>query len=328
MPEISVIVPVYNTERYIHRCLDSILTQTFENFELILVDDGSTDASGGICDEYALRDSRVQVFHQENSGQAAARNYALDWIFANSESKYISFVDSDDWVHPQYLEIMRDGLIQFAVNICQCGHLETDSTEIVPEVHKTISCITPDEQYLNHYSAFMWDKLFSKLCWKDIRFPEGQVYEDVAIWYKLLFQEKRLALTENKLYYYYINQESTARKDWTPAKLAQISAWEDQLRFFRKRGDQELLESAAIHSFQVLFSQLQGVEKSTSLSLKEAQKYETILKKKLFRVVFSFRKWDYFATQKQWVYEMVFPKVFGLYWTVRSVLGKVARLFK
>ena len=98
MPLISVIVPVYNTEHYLHRCVDSILAQTFTDFELLLVDDGSTDKSSEICEEYVASDCRVRVFHHENQGQAAARNQALDWMFANSDSKYISFIDSDDWI--------------------------------------------------------------------------------------------------------------------------------------------------------------------------------------------------------------------------------------
>ena len=104
MPTISVIVPVYKVEKYIHRCVDSILSQTFTDFELILVDDGSPDNCGKICDEYAEKDIRIHVIHQENGGLSAARNAGIDWVFANSDSEWITFIDSDDWVHPEYLE--------------------------------------------------------------------------------------------------------------------------------------------------------------------------------------------------------------------------------
>ena len=103
MPEISVIVPVYKAEAYLHACIDSILSQTFSGFELILVDDGSPDGCGAICDDYAARDSRVRVIHQKNQGQAAARNHAL----AAAEGEWVCFVDSDDAVHPQMLERLR-----------------------------------------------------------------------------------------------------------------------------------------------------------------------------------------------------------------------------
>ena len=97
---ISVIVPVYNTEKYLHRCVDSILAQTFTDFELLLIDDGSTDKSGAICDEYAQKDSRVRVFHKENGGVSSARNVGLK----NGRGEWISFVDSDDWVKKNFLD--------------------------------------------------------------------------------------------------------------------------------------------------------------------------------------------------------------------------------
>ena len=103
MPSVSVIVPVYDVEKTIRRCVDSILAQTYTDYELILVDDGSPDACGAICDEYAVKDSRVHVIHQENGGLSAARNAGIDWAFANTESQYLTFIDSDDWVHPLYL---------------------------------------------------------------------------------------------------------------------------------------------------------------------------------------------------------------------------------
>ena len=98
MAVISVITPIYNTEKLLGRCVDSILNQTFRDFALILVDDGSTDGSGRLCDELAARDSRIVVLHQKNSGVGAARNRGLDWVFANSDSRWISFVDSDDYI--------------------------------------------------------------------------------------------------------------------------------------------------------------------------------------------------------------------------------------
>jgi glycosyltransferase involved in cell wall biosynthesis len=120
MAAISVIIPVYQVEKYIRRCLDSLLAQTFSDFEAILVDDGSTDQSGAICEEYARKDPRFVVFHQKNQGQSVARNYALDWVYANSDSRYISFVDSDDWVHPKYLELLYEAITRFSVKISQC----------------------------------------------------------------------------------------------------------------------------------------------------------------------------------------------------------------
>ena len=120
MPTISVIVPVYKVEKYIHRCVDSILNQTFSDFELILVDDGSPDNCGAICDEYAAKDSRVVVIHQENGGLSAARNAGIDWAFANSDSQWLSFIDSDDWVHPEYLQKLLDTAVNNSAEVAFC----------------------------------------------------------------------------------------------------------------------------------------------------------------------------------------------------------------
>lgn len=103
---ISVIVPVYKVEEYLPACIESILAQTHEDFQLILVDDGSPDRCGAICDEYAAKDNRIVVIHQENAGVSAARNAGLDWVFANSESRWLNFIDSDDVVSPVYLETL------------------------------------------------------------------------------------------------------------------------------------------------------------------------------------------------------------------------------
>ena len=108
MPTISVIVPVYKVEPYLNRCVDSILRQTYQDFELILVDDGSPDRCGEICDEYARQDSRVHVIHKENGGLSDARNAGIDWVEANSDSQWLIFADSDDWVHPELLARLLD----------------------------------------------------------------------------------------------------------------------------------------------------------------------------------------------------------------------------
>ena len=323
MPEISIIVPVYKTEKYIHRCVDSILAQTFTDFELILVDDGSPDNCGAICDEYASQDERVQVIHQENQGQAAARNLALDWVFENSNSRFLSFIDSDDWAHPRFLELLLEGVRQYDVNICQCGHFETDGVMDFAEVSGSFSCVTPEEQFIEHYSAFMWDKLFARSCWEDIRFPEGQIYEDVAVWYRMLFRESKLALVSDALYFYYVNPDSTVRKNWTPAKLAQIYAWEDQIGYFEEIENRELLESAAIHFFQVTFGQLQLIKSTETISENEKRKYQKLLRRKLQHVLLRFHKVSFFREQDLWVYDIIYPKASWLYWTIKGIRRKL-----
>ncbi len=281
MPTISVIIPVYNTEHYLPRCLDSILAQTFPDFELLLVDDGSKDSSGAICDEYAAKDSRVRVFHQENKGQAAARNLALDWMYANSDSKFISFVDSDDWVHPEYLNLLYRGADEFGVNISQCLHLETDGTDKTPEVGYNSICVSAEEEYTQWYSAFFWGKLFNRSCMEHLRFPEGQVYEDVAIWYKLLFAEKTVAIVQETLYYYFFNPDSTVHSSWKPARLAQVEAWEEQFTYIAEHFEGPVFIHALRRNCTVLRNQYREIQDSNQISGEEKKKYGKLVKRKL-----------------------------------------------
>ena len=133
MPEISVIVPVYKVENFIHRCVDSILCQSFHDFELILVDDGSPDSCGEICEDYAAKDSRIHVIHQKNGGLSAARNTGIDWVLANSSSHWISFVDCDDWVHPDFLKGLYSSAEQTLCKISACGFYRTEGESFSEE---------------------------------------------------------------------------------------------------------------------------------------------------------------------------------------------------
>jgi glycosyltransferase involved in cell wall biosynthesis len=137
MPAISVIVPVYKVEKYIHRCVDSILGQTFTDFELILVDDGSPDSCGAICDEYAAKDSRV-VIHQENGGLSAARNAGIEWSFDHSNSGWMTFIDSDDWVHPQYLELLHRACLENGTALRSVSMLQRRSVVLNTVTIRTI----------------------------------------------------------------------------------------------------------------------------------------------------------------------------------------------
>ena len=173
MPKISVIVPVYNTEQYLHRCINSIITQTFTDFELLLIDDGSNDSSGKICDEYAAKDSRVRVFHKENGRVSSARNLGLD----NAHGKWISFVDSDDWVDSHYLEILyQDGKYDFVT--CYWRIVNDDSYK----------CEIPKEK---EYRGVSLIRIFLDLNIARISFPYCRLYRKAIIsTYKLSFNEK------------------------------------------------------------------------------------------------------------------------------------------
>ena len=125
MAAISVIVPIYKVEAFLHRCVDSILAQTFADFDLVLVDDGSPDSCGDICEEYARKDGRIHVIHQKNGGLSAARNTGIDWAQANSGSQWLAFVDSDDWVHPDFLLRLYTMVQETGCLLSACGYFRT-----------------------------------------------------------------------------------------------------------------------------------------------------------------------------------------------------------
>ena len=123
-PLISVILPIYKVEEYLDRCVQSIVNQTYTNLEIILVDDGSPDNCPAICDEYAQQDSRIRVIHKENGGLSSARNAGIDWAFENSNSQWLTFIDSDDWIHPQYLELLPSAVTDNNTDIGSCEYEE------------------------------------------------------------------------------------------------------------------------------------------------------------------------------------------------------------
>lgn len=204
--KISIIVPVYNTEKYLHKCIDSILNQTFEDFELILVDDGSTDSSRLICDEYAKKDERVVVIHKENGGLSSARNAGLD----AAKGEYISFIDSDDFI----TETMMQSLLEHAqmanaeiaitgrINRYEFNNKETIAFKL--EKGKIYSKIEAIEQLLlrKEIDVSVCDKLFKNIVFDDIRFPVGETNEDCAIIFRAFLKANVLVHTNTADYYY------------------------------------------------------------------------------------------------------------------------------
>lgn len=328
MPEISIVVPVYNVEPYLRRCIDSVLAQTFKDFNLILVDDGSTDNSGIICDEYSEKDERIIVFHQTNQGQAKARNVALDWIFANNDSKYISFIDSDDWVHERYLELLYKAIQIYGTNISQSIRFETDGNKEIPLVTENMDCITVEDEYINWYFGTIWGKLYNIECFRKIRFPEGQIYEDVAIWYKLLFAEKQIALVKEVLYYYFINENSTVRKEWTPSRFARIKAWDEQIVFLSKFDNERILKNAVSRYCWILKWHYDEVNRSSCVNAFVKNKYKYLLKLRMWKALLMFGSEIRSNGMCGHLFSWIFPRLSWCFWTMIGITNKIKRILK
>ena len=241
MAQISVIVPVYKVEPYLRQCVDSILAQTFRDFELILVDDGSPDNCGAICEEYAAKNKRIHVIHQPNGGLSAARNAALDWIFANSSSSYLTFIDSDDWVHEGYLELLHREVDKAHSGICACDFtfVSDSCTKSLP-VHEEIQVFEmPTEQFWCEKfacAASACYKLFSRALFYDLRFPIGRLYEDQMLMPSIVFKESSIQFVDAPLYFYRKREDGITHQKWSPTKLDYCDAMEMQMAFFARLG--------------------------------------------------------------------------------------------
>lgn len=210
MPAVSVIVPIYNVEKYLERCLDSILTQSFENFELILVDDGSTDLSGAICDEYAEKDSRIIIFHTQNSGVSSARNLGI----GAAKGNYIMFCDGDDCVHPQWIETLYRAAERNPNNLCACNVLrgETPSFE-GQESAEVFRLISYFELFKNGNSAFTVNKIYKKSLLQQFGIlfnPAVAISEDVLFNTEYIEHCNGIVYTDLPLYYYFCNPKSAS----------------------------------------------------------------------------------------------------------------------
>lgn len=198
---ISVIVPVYNVEPYLRKCLDSILAQTYRDLEILIIDDGSTDGSGAICDEYAGKDERVRVFHTENKSLSCARNLGLD----NAQGEWIGFVDSDDWIEPDMYETLLRRAEETGADVVECGTFRDfpDKTEIRNRqdliVYNEDTVVALLKGILFDYA---WDKLWRSKCFIKIRFPAGRVHEDTAVAYKLFEAADSICMISTPKYHY------------------------------------------------------------------------------------------------------------------------------
>lgn len=258
-PLISIIVPVYQVKPYIGECVESLLAQTYANLEILLVDDGSTDGSGEICDEYARRDGRVRVIHQENRGVSAARNTGLD----QAKGKYVAFVDSDDAVLPDYIELLYDLLCRYQADIAACAFVRGEMEEIRrgrvasmergpdfaggdKSVNTREICMTSEQMLRQWHGRYKkWEtivcnKLYRKsiLDGKDsatkVRFPTGRRYEDVLISHLIAANAGKIVLTSRQLYLYRTRQNSFTTQTMTAEQRKQnLRAQRERMAFFK-----------------------------------------------------------------------------------------------
>lgn len=244
---ISVIVPVYNTQIYLSRCIESILSQSYGNIEVILIDDGSTDNSGSICDEYAQKDDRIIVIHKKNQGLSSARNQGIN----RSIGKYICFVDSDDWINERYIELLYKAIIETNADLAICNF------EYVYDVRKGVKekkvvalqkKICTGKEALRELMGercvcyvVAWNKMYKKELWKNLYYPKGFIHEDEAVVHRILARSTRVVCIEEELYYYRQVQGSIMNAGRNVKHMDKYTALADRIVFLRKKLSQQEL---------------------------------------------------------------------------------------
>ena len=220
---ITVMIPLYNVDDYLATCIESVLVQTYTNLEILLVDDGSTDDSARICDEYASKDSRIQVIHKKNEGQSVARNLCIDI----AKGEYLIFVDSDDYITPDYIEVLYNLIKKYnckvAVSVLQT--FQEGKEPVMPDYRYEEKCLSPSKavELMNYQEKFdTWPvcKLYHKSIFASgLRYPNGLIFEDFAITYLLLFESDKVAYCNKPTYFYLLRAGSTEGEKFSKKKM-------------------------------------------------------------------------------------------------------------
>lgn len=277
---ISVIVPVYNAENYLYRCVESICKQTYSYFELLLVNDGSKDNSLKLCKELEEQDNRIVVFDRPNGGVSAARNTGLE----HKRGQYVVFIDSDDFVSPNYLENLYLAIKQNSYDIVQCNFERTSKLDVFPatvEYRQDDVIEITKEQALNErkYKVVVWNKIYSSQILEGFLFQEGIIHEDDASYYIFVDRADRIAVLNESLYFYYLSPNSITRNQQINKRMDYIGIYENRIQYFKERNNQELLEGSYGRFCLVLLLNLSGSYangnnvKDRKLQLKLFRKY-------------------------------------------------------
>ena len=320
-PKISVIVPVYKCEQYIHRCVNSILNQTFSDFELILVDDGSPDNCGEICEDYAKKDFRVKVIHQVNGGQAAARNNGVK----EAQGEWLHFVDSDDMIHPKTLEILYKTAIDNDVKLSMCsafqgGNIPDDFSK---NFDVTANILNMDEENIFHlcknekyYYWVVWGKLLHKSIFLKHPLTEGRIYEDNAIVCKWLHEAKKVAVIPSPLYFYYINTSGTTKNNFTEKQLDILWAFEEQISYFHSLDYEKMTEHLVSYYFEISANMHYRAKHEGN-----NKKHIKIIKEHKKHIEKTYSKYIHLDTEKKlYIYEKTNPFMFFVMRIKRKLL--------
>lgn len=272
---ISIIVPIYNVEEYLPECIESLINQTYKNIEIILVDDGSKDNCGSICDEYAKKDNRIIVIHKENGGLSDARNKGIDI----SKGEYLTFVDSDDVVSTQFIEKLYKMILENNCEIAICDYIrfeneipKDENIQVEVETVSNLEILTRvyDE---NVKMIVAWNKIYKKELFEQIRYPVGKINEDQFTTYKVIYNANKIAVSNEKMYYYRSNPNSIMGSNFNEKRLQVLEALEERMQFYKDKSLDGLYKKTQTSYLDIIIS----LFISSRQNMQDSKKCEEIL---------------------------------------------------
>lgn len=301
---VSIVVPIYNVQHYLKKCIDSIVHQTYTNLEIILVDDGSPDQCGQICDDYAVKDNRIQVIHKENGGLSDARNCGMSL----ATGEYITFIDSDDFIHPRFIEVLlkvaQDKCADIVVGDFQlfqeddAYHDKVISEDDIDKAQILCSDQLYDDAFLKRETVRLtvaWGKIYQRKLWDGIQYPIGKIHEDTFTTYKLMERANRVVYLKEPLYYWRENPDSITRGKFTTKHLLGLDAFIEQIEHFCELGKQRYVEIVYEAYKDWFFWCYNEMQKSGIDYKKELKPYYVYMRQyvKLIKITKSmnFKKW-------------------------------------
>lgn len=326
MDLVSVIIPVYMSEQYLNRCIESACRQTYENIEIVLIDDGSTDQSSEICDRWKEKDNRIKVIHQQNQGISVARNVGIE----KSNGKYIVMLDSDDYLFPEMIKRMYSIQEKYDTDLVICGFEKGKS-----ETFEGLQSLNPQIEIIDSQTALMriyesdekalqyvapWAKLYKKKLFKDIRYPTGKIFEDIYVTHQILYRCNRIAVTSQKMLYYYQHPESIMNRKFHIKKLDYLEALKRRIDFFEENKLEKLKIIAGdeyIHSLIWEYSRTRDLIKNKDAMSEIVSRY-----RKIYKWGYSSKRYPQETKLFLWLFYLN-PEFVMLYWKIEAKLKRV-----
>lgn len=274
--KISIIIPVYNVERYLKRCIDSIQNQTFADIEILLIDDGSTDSSLDICKKIAKSDERIKVFHKKNGGLSDARNYGLD----HATSNLIMFVDPDDWLEVDAIDYLYRLMNKYNTDFAMAENRRMTRYSKVKQPLSVNEFLLSQHDFLEKLFKintqvnvqYAWAKLYNKKLFQNIRFPVGLTNEDVQTTFEIALNTTKIAYSTKIIYDYFINPNSITTQTFSNKRLDLITIWSNVVKRALTTNNQWIIKNARINYYRSIFGVLTNLAMST-LTLKEKRAF-------------------------------------------------------